>query len=289
MQSQNLIELQLKSFAKRVANEGGPLSDDIVEAFGDEMKAALRKQFEPRKRDFKVRPSNIGRPVCQLWHEKNGFEKTPFDDQFLIKMLIGDSVEAIIRALLRASKMDVTSHGDQVEMDVAGVSINGESDVDINGKVYDIKSASDFSFRNKFAPGYDALKKGDEFGYIAQLQFYAEAQGKRPGGWIVVNKNNGEIKVCEAVDTVAERKEAAEKREEVVNYLHSDQPLKRVFKPVENTFRKKPTGEWCLPSGCNFCGYVKHCYTDAEFKHSKMSSAKPTTLAGKKWFVRDAD
>ena len=285
----DLIERQLKSFAKRVANEGGPLADEIVEAFGDEMKAALRKQFEPRKRDFKVRPSNIGRPVCQLWHEKNGYEKAPFDDTFLIKMLIGDAVEAIIRALLRAAKVNVTSHGDQVEMDVAGVSINGESDVDIAGKVYDIKSASPYSFDKKFSAGYDALKNGDSFGYIAQLQFYSEAQGKSPGGWIAVNKSSGEITVCEAVDSDAERAEAAEKREKTVNYLHSDLPLKRVFKPVENTFNKKPTGEMCLPSGCNFCEYIQHCYPDAEYRHSKMSRAKPTTISGKKWFVPDAD
>ena len=44
------------------------------------LKAALYKQFDSGPRDkFRLRMSNIGKPKCQLWFEKNDPEdKTPF-------------------------------------------------------------------------------------------------------------------------------------------------------------------------------------------------------------------
>ena len=282
MYAPNMIEFQLKSYMKRVANNGGPLSDDIVDAFGEEMKSALRKQFQERDDKFKVRPSNIGRPLCQLWFEKNGYPKKPFDEAFLMRMLIGDAVEAITRAFMRGAGINVTSHGDDVTMDVAGQTINGTSDIDVDGKVYDIKSASEFSVK-KFA-SYEALKSDDSFGYIGQLNFYADAQNKDIGGWIVVNKNTGNLSVLEAFASKPERDAAAERREYVVKHLNSDAPLERQFSPEPNTHYGKETGEMCLPKGCTYCDFVSECYPEAERRTSKKSNQKSL-----KWFMPDAD
>ena len=54
--------------------------------------------------------------------------------------------------------------------------IKGTLDViiDENGtkKVWDIKSASPYSFDHKFGNGYDKIKEDDAFGYIVQASVY---------------------------------------------------------------------------------------------------------------------
>ena len=67
----------------------------------------------------------------------------------------------------------------------------------MNGAVDDIKSASNWSYTNKFH-SYETLAESDGFGYIAQLAGYAKASGKQVGGWWVVNKANGDFKYVPA-------------------------------------------------------------------------------------------
>lgn len=59
-----------------------------------------------------------------------------------------------------------------------GESINGTYDIVIDGAVDDIKSASNWSYSNKF-DSFETLAKGDGFGYIGQLAGYAKASGKK--------------------------------------------------------------------------------------------------------------
>ena len=84
---------------------------------------------------------------------------------------------------------------EKVTLDLVTTSINGSYDIVINDAVDDIKSASDWSYRNKFE-SYDTLASGDGFGYIGQLAGYAKASGKKVGGWWVVNKANGAVQIC---------------------------------------------------------------------------------------------
>ena len=59
----------------------------------------------------------------------------------------------------------------------------------IAGAVDDVKSASNWSYNNKFE-SFDTLRQGDAFGYVAQFAGYAKAADKKAGGWWV-NKANG--------------------------------------------------------------------------------------------------
>ena len=96
--------------------------------------------------------------------------------------------------------------------------VSGSYDLIMGGAVDDIKSASDWSYRNKFE-SYDTLKKSDPFGYIGQLAGYAQASDKRAGGWWVVNKANGSFKyVPAAIDMrkeLTKLKETVEKVNEI--------------------------------------------------------------------------
>ena len=58
-----LSKVQL--YLDKVAKEPVKISDKMVEEFGEACKSALRKQFsEERRKEFKPRMSNIGRPLC---------------------------------------------------------------------------------------------------------------------------------------------------------------------------------------------------------------------------------
>ena len=49
-----------------------------------------------------LRMSNVGRPTCQLWFEKNEPEKAlPLPTTFVMNMMLGDIVEAVFKGLLK--------------------------------------------------------------------------------------------------------------------------------------------------------------------------------------------
>ena len=63
-------------------------------------------------------------------------------------------------------------------------------DCKIDGEVIDIKSASGYAFQ-KFKNG--TLADDDAFGYMAQLAGYEKAEGTTGGGFLAINKENGEL------------------------------------------------------------------------------------------------
>ena len=73
-------------------------------------------------------------------------------------------------------------------MTLVTIAVSGQYDIVINDAVDDIKSASDWSYRNKFE-SYDTLASGDGFGYVGSLAGYAKACGKK-GWWLVGSKQS---------------------------------------------------------------------------------------------------
>ena len=160
------------------------MPDSVIEQVGKDVMDALRKQFgsgESRK-DFRLRMSNLGRPTCQLWFEKNKPElASAKPNNFMMNMMLGDIVEAVFKGLLKASGVKYEDP-ENVELEVDDTKINGTYDLVIDDAVDDIKSASSWSYDNKFE-SFETLSEGDAFGYIAQLVGYAKASNKKVGGW----------------------------------------------------------------------------------------------------------
>ena len=148
--------------------------------------------------------------------------------------------------------------------------ISGSYDLVIDGAVDDVKSASDWSYRNKFE-SFDKLKSGDSFGYVGQLAGYAKASGKKAGGWWVVNKANGGIKYVPAdnLDMEAE----LENIKQTVETVNANE-FKRCFAPVPEFFRRKPTGNMVLNDACKFCDYRRECWPTLKEEPSRVSEAK---------------
>ena len=272
-------ELALHQYMENAANGKSTMSQETIKQVGLDVMSALGRQFGGgNKRDeFGLRMSNVGRPTCQLWFDKNEPEKAlPLPTTFVMNMMLGDIVEAVFKGLLKEAGVEY--EGDKkVTLDLdENTSVSGTYDIIIDGAVDDVKSASNWSYNNKFE-SFDTLSKGDSFGYVAQLAGYAKASGKRAGGWWVVNKANGEFKYVPATGLDIEK--------EIANIKDTAETLdknefKRCFEAVDETFRGKPTGNKVLSTECGFCRYRFACWPGLEERPSVVSQAKqPKTVA----------
>ena len=254
-------EIAIHMFLQSVGKGEGVVSDEILDQVAADVKDALKRQFTgpSRKDSFRLRMSNLGRPTCQLWFDKNKPEEAaPFPPFFLMQMIIGDITEAVFKGLLRASGVEF-GDSENVQLEVAGAKINGSYDMKLNGNIDDVKSASPWSYTNKFAD-FETLEAGDSFGYVSQLVAYAVASKSGVGGWWAVNKSNGEFKYVSAEN--ADVDAVMGKIADTVTYINEDKPFKRCFDAVPETFYSKATGNLVLNSSCNFCNYKKSCWPE---------------------------
>ena len=268
---QHPAELKIHQYLSNIQSNDTVLSDEIIEQITNDVREALKKQFSKRDNTFRLRMSNIGRDYCKLWFDKNEPESAiPRSTNFVINMMIGDIVEAVFKGLLVQSGVSF-SNGEDVSMDLGeGVVISGTPDLILDGKVDDIKSASPWSYTNKFKD-FATLAESDSFGYVAQLGGYAKAAGVKPGGWWVINKATGEFKYVSAGDIDAE--EVAENTRALAARL-AENKFERCYEPIEETYRKKPTGNLILGKECGWCDYRYKCWPGLQEIPSLVSQAE---------------
>ncbi len=242
-------ELLVHAYLSDVRKGKAGMSDDTIKGIVKHVEAAVRRQFQTKNtRDFKLRASNIGRSLCQLWFQKNKPEAaTPPASHFLLRMMIGDITEAVFKGLLKEAGAKF-EEPEKVETEIGGEVISGEYDLILDNKVDDIKSASPWSYRNKWLDGKH-IEKHDSFGYVGQLQTYAQAKGVEPGGWWVINHSSGEFKY---IAYASDPKEVTTKLANTVTKL-KDNAFARCFKPIKEMFRGVHTGNYILDTECKFC------------------------------------
>jgi hypothetical protein len=271
-------ELALHQYMDSAVKGDSTMSEETIKQVATDISDALQRQFGGgnKRGDFRIRMSNVGRPTCQLWYEKNKPEVAlPFPTTFIMNMMIGDIVEAVFKGLLKEAGVKYEDT-EKVTLDVGDTHINGSYDIVINDAVDDIKSASDWSYRNKF-DSFDTLASGDGFGYVGQLAGYAKASGKRAGGWWVVNKANGAFKYVPATGLDLDKE--ISKIETTVKTVEENK-FERCFEPVPETFRGKPTGNKVLNDGCKFCSYRFDCWDTLTERPAVKSQAKnPPTVS----------
>ena len=266
-------ELALHQYMENAVTGKSTMSDATIKQVADDVADALKRQFGSGKTrgDFTLRMSNVGRPTCQLWFEKNQPEKAlPLPTTFVMNMMLGDIVEAVFKGLLKEAGVEYED-AEHVTLNVDDdTSINGTYDIVIDGAVDDIKSASNWSYQNKFE-SYDTLAAHDSFGYVGQLAGYAKASGKRAGGWWVVNKANGQFKYVPAtgLDIDKEMNHIKQTAQTI-----KDNKFERCFEPRPETFRGKPTGNTVLNENCIFCAYRFACWPTLEERPAVKSQAR---------------
>tara|TARA_R100000951_G_scaffold83718_1_gene71441 strand:+ start:41 stop:910 length:870 start_codon:yes stop_codon:yes gene_type:complete len=267
-------------------NEGDTLNidDSWIEDAGEAFKDALRRQFAKREdEDFRLRMSNIGKPLCQLQMAKSGAKKGRKDYNFIMRMLHGDAVECIMDVILKIAKTNITGSKDKVALELEGTTVKGEDDVEIDNKVYDIKTCSPFAFDRKWKLGLPALKANDDFGYVGQLIGYSEAKSKKAGGWIVVCKSTGQVLVMDADFSNEEKDTVLQDMQMKATALKEDWSFDRCFEPVDDFFNKKFTGSKKLPISCSWCDFKESCWPNAKLLPQPKSRAKEPK---KNWYVQ---
>ena len=248
--------------------KGEPLdvSEEVLDNFGNSMKEALRQWSTPRERDKEtLRMSNIGRPLRQLWYDlkSDGENTQEIPPHTFIKFLYGHLLEEVVLFLVKLAGHKVTD--EQKEVKVSGV--YGHMDCKIDGEVIDIKTASSYAFR-KFKN--DTLKDDDTFGYLAQLSGYETAEKTKEGGFLVLNKESGELTLHRP--SYFDKPNIKTKIREVKKAIKLDKPPKLCYTPVP----EGKSGNMKLPRGCFYCRHKNECHADANdgkglrvFKYSK--------------------
>tara|TARA_B100001250_G_scaffold192781_1_gene165731 strand:- start:2182 stop:3045 length:864 start_codon:yes stop_codon:yes gene_type:complete len=242
------------------------VSEEVLDEFGNSMKEALRHWANPTPRDTEtLRMSNIGKPLRQLWYDlkSEGEETQPLEPHLFIRFLYGHILEEVMLFLVKLAGHKVTD--EQKEVKVSGV--HGHMDCKIDGEVIDIKTASSFAFR-KFKNG--TLAEDDPFGYLAQLSAYETAEKTKAGGFLVLNKESGEITLHRP--SFIDKPHARNKIREVKKAIKLDNPPELCYNPVP----EGKAGNMKLPRGCTYCRHKNECHKDANdgkglrvFKYSK--------------------
>jgi len=264
-------EMMIHQYLENATSGKSSMSQETIEQVAVDIKDALNRQFNTKRDEkFRLRMSNIGRPSCQLWFEKNKPETAlPKPTTFVMNMMIGDIVEAVFKAILRESNVKF-KNSEEVTLEIdEKTTISGSYDLVMNDAVDDIKSASDWSYKYKF-DSYETLHSGDSFGYVGQLAGYAQASNKKAGGWWVVNKANGQFKYVPAHIDMEKELDKVKKN---IKAVDSDE-LVRCFEPEPETFRGKPTGNMVLNKNCTFCSYRQSCWENLRELPAQMSQAK---------------
>lgn len=239
---------------------------ELLDSLLEGIKNAMVSWATPRnKSGFTLRMSNIGKPSRQLYYEnKYADAESTVNASTSIKFLYGHLLEEVLIFLVKLSGHAVTDQ--QKEVVVSGV--KGHMDCKIDGEVVDIKTASGFSFK-KFKNG--RLVEDDPFGYLSQLAGYEKAEGTENGGFLVINKESGELTLFQPEDLDKPNVES------LISKL-----MKLVFnlgKPPEKCYAPVPAGtkgNMKLPRGCTYCGFKIECNKDVNdgdglriFKYAK--------------------
>ena len=135
----------VKGYLTEASKGEAELSPKLVEEFKEACGDALKRQFNPQKKEWRLRMSSLGKPLCQQQLDK---KQLPKDIEYnaVMRFLMGDLIEASAIFIMKAAGVDIEYTQKEVTADIGGENVKGTLDVKIDGKVWDIKSASPYAF-----------------------------------------------------------------------------------------------------------------------------------------------
>ena len=281
-----MIKTLVENFLYDATRGESKLSPSVIEEFKEACGKALEKQFN-EKREWRMRMSGLGKPLCQQQLEQKSI-KGEIQYNTIMKFLLGDLIEALAIAVMRGSGVNIETTQKPVKLKIGDIELGGTYDVKIDGKVWDVKSASPSSFLSKFGEfgGYQKIKSDDPFGYVTQGHLYGEAENVPFGGWIAINKATGEWAICEAPEMQQDdRHEVLERTSSDIKKLRKkNTKFKKLFEEVpemytaksgKNKGQKMESGNTMLTTICGYCQFRKHCWPKS-IMHEKVTSKAKT-------------
>ena len=138
----NNILLKVQQYLDTVSKGPVKLDKRLVQEFGEACKNALLRQFEEERRDkFELRMSNVGRPLCQLQMEAKGIKGEGQPYNVRMRNTFGDLIEALALFIMKSAGVDIKNEQKKVTYKFDKYKIEGKQDVEIDEKIWDIKSA----------------------------------------------------------------------------------------------------------------------------------------------------
>ena len=241
------------------------LSEETIDQFGESMNEVIRHWSTPHPRATEtLRMSNIGRPNRQLWFDmKTEQQAQEIPPATFIKFLYGHMLEEVVLLLVKLAGHTVSD--EQKNVKIKG--IEGHMDCVIDGEVIDVKTASGYAFK-KFKDG--TLAEDDTFGYMSQLAGYEAGHGTSNGGFLAMNKENGELALY--IPEELDKPNIETKIDTVKKSLKKQTPPELCYLPIPDG----TSGNMKLPRGCFFCRHKVECHKDSNngkglrvFKYAK--------------------
>ena len=220
----------------------------VAKRVGEEVAEAIEQALTTRQAKGGLRMSGIGKCERAQWYGFHGYEQEEIEGSVYLTFLTGHVMEAVLLGVVELAGHEVT--GQQKRHEVEGV--KGSQDCYIDGELVDVKTASAWSYDNKFTE--DGIKD-DAFGYIKQLSGYGKDEKREHGYFLAFNKNKSTLKLC--------KQELEQDIDKHIIHLHevmdSDKPPMRLAGATSINKR----GEEKLCMNCSFCGHKNTCFDNA--------------------------
>lgn len=232
--------------------------------------------------------------VRRRWYQRNGYVGQPLTPRKILNFTAGDIGEHVVKYFILKgcvgpgklySEVDfgepcgefviqrktIQMHAQQtVTSVVGGIEVKGHADgwgkrnADGQWELIEVKTAADYGFDSFVSEG-----PGDYLlqAHTLMMSDLAESRGVREVRFFYMKKSTGHVwdRLHAFDDQIAADVALGfqlSNREEIPKRPHA---------PIEETFRRKPTGRQVLPWQCGYCPYTKTCWPDAErqFKNGK--------------------
>ena len=254
MKSSKKLDELVEDIYKSVAdlNVGDlEIPEACLESLSVGISNAVKGWATPKEnKQFTLRMSNVGKPARQLYYNNKYNNSGDLDSTTLIKFLYGHILEEVLIFLVKLAGHTVTDEQKEVVVN----NVKGHIDCKIDGEVVDIKTASGFAFK-KFKNG--TLREDDPFGYLSQLAGYETAEGTSNGGFLVINKESGELTLYRPEDL--DKPNVKVLINKIKDIFKFDELPERCYNQIPSGTK----GNMKLPRGCVYCHFKTECHSDA--------------------------
>ena len=134
---QQLNELKIHRWLQNAFTGEAAMSDETIKGVVGDISTALSKQFQESRtgEKFRWRMSNVGRPYCQLWYQKNKPEAAESVNTSSLNMIVGDIVEAVFKGVMTEAGVDYQD-SKQVKGKFGEAEISGTNDLTLDNAVW---------------------------------------------------------------------------------------------------------------------------------------------------------
>jgi len=253
------------------------LFDERAKELGFSMGPTLKRQLVKSPRVGTLRMSNIGTPCARKLYYSVNSPDDPLREELRpdtkLKFLYGDLTEEMILTLVSLSGHEVQHTQGRVSIE----GIWGTFDAIIDGVLFDVKSASKYSFR-KFKEG--KLADDDPFGYIPQLMSYLYSLKdddrllyKEQAAFLVFDKEGGSF--CADIHDKPHWFDQIPQLFQIrKDQTASPDVPQRKYEPVPDG----KSGNMKLPMQCSYCEWKFKCHPDVRIFISSNGPVFLTTV-----------